>query len=139
MQPTNRPVLSQTGSWEQQRHCLVSSASTARSIPASSQQPCLMVCTAPRWMAVLISGCVTHLLLVTLCCICLQLERDPSERASCPFICIYKQGLRFQTGQLSGHHAEGQEVGQRTMCTCTAGVTSHQSSRLAGSKCTSVV
>lgn len=26
-QPTNRPVLSQTGSWEQQRRCLVSSAS----------------------------------------------------------------------------------------------------------------
>lgn len=29
-QPTNRPVLSQTGSWEQQRRCLVSSASSAR-------------------------------------------------------------------------------------------------------------
>lgn len=28
-QPTNRPVLSQTGSWEQQRRCLVSSASSA--------------------------------------------------------------------------------------------------------------
>lgn len=27
-QPTNRPVLSQTGSWEQQRRCLVSSASS---------------------------------------------------------------------------------------------------------------
>lgn len=27
-QPTNRPVLSQTGSWEQQRSCLVSSASS---------------------------------------------------------------------------------------------------------------
>lgn len=65
-QPTNRPVLFQTGSWEQQRHCLVSSASSTRCLPASSQQPCLMVCATPRWTAVLISACVTHLLLVTL-------------------------------------------------------------------------
>lgn len=58
-QPTNRPVLLQTGSWEQQRRCLVSSASSARCLPASSQQPCLMVCTTPCWTAVLISVCDT--------------------------------------------------------------------------------
>jgi len=66
-QPTNRPVLFQTGSWEQQRRCLVSSASSTRCLPASSQQTCLMVCTSPCWMADLISACVTHLLLVTSC------------------------------------------------------------------------
>lgn len=42
------------------------------SLPASSQQPlCLMVCTTPCWTAVLISACVTHLLLVRLRCACL--------------------------------------------------------------------
>lgn len=81
-QPTNRPVLFQTGSWEQQRRCLVSSASSARCLPASSQQPCLMVCTTPCWTAVLISACVTHLLLVMLRCACLRAEHD---RGKCTF------------------------------------------------------
>lgn len=34
--PTNRPVLSQTGSWEQQRRCLVSAASSARCLIATN-------------------------------------------------------------------------------------------------------
>lgn len=91
-QPTNRPVLFQTGSWEQQRHCLVSSASSTRCLPASSQQPCLMVCAAPCWTAVLISACVTHLLLVTLRCARLWAERDRGKRASCPSVLVYKLG-----------------------------------------------
>lgn len=37
-QPPHRPVLSQTEGWEQQRRCLVSSASSARYVPASSHK-----------------------------------------------------------------------------------------------------
>lgn len=105
---TNRPVLFQTGSWEQQRHCLVSSANSSRSLPTSSQQPCLMVCTTPCWTAVLISACVTHLLLVTLCCACLQVKRDLSKCASHPSVHVYRLGLSSQTGQHGRHHVEGQ-------------------------------
>lgn len=126
-QPTNRPVLFQTGSWEQQRRCLVSSAST-RCLAASSQQPCLMVCATPCWTAVLISACVTHLLLVTLCCACLRAKRDPGKCASHSSVRVYKQALRLQTGQHGRHGVEGQEALLDTKSTCAAGATSHQSS-----------
>lgn len=126
-QPTNRPVLFHRGSWEQQRRCLVSSASSVRCLPASSQQPLLMVRTTPCWTAVLISACVTHLLLVTLCCACLRAERDRGKCAPRPSVCVYKQGSRLQTGQHGTHHVEGQEAIRDTTCTCAAGVTSHQS------------
>lgn len=133
-QPTNSPVLSQTGSWEQQRHCLVSSASSARCLSASSEQPCLMVCTAPCWTAVLISACVTHLLLVTLCCACLWAERDRGKCASHPSVRVYKQDSRSQTGQHGAHSVGGQEALWDTTCTCAGAVSSHQSSKLAA-KC----
>ena len=67
-----------------------------------------MVCTTPCWTAVLISACVTHLLLVTLRCACLRAERDQGKRASHPSARVYKQGSRLQTGQHGTHHVGGQ-------------------------------
>lgn len=69
-----------------------------------------MVCTTPRWTAVLISACVTHLLLVTLRCACLRAESDRGKCGSHPSVRVYKQGSRLQTGQHGPHHAKGQEA-----------------------------
>lgn len=75
-----------------------------------SSQPHLMVCAAPRWTAVLISACVTHLLLVTLHRAHLRARRDRGKCASHPSVRLYKQGLCLQTGQHGAHHVEGQEA-----------------------------
>lgn len=109
-QPTNRPVLSQTGSWEQQRRCLVSSASSI--IITATMSPC--------WTAVLISACVTHLLLVTLRCACLRAECDRGKCISHPSVRVYKQGSRLQTGQHGTCHVVGQEALWDALCTCAA-------------------
>lgn len=74
------------------------------------RQPRLMVCTTPCWTAVLISACVTHLLLVTLRCARLRAKRDRGKSASHPSVRFYKQGLCLRTGQHGTHHVEGQEA-----------------------------
>lgn len=65
---------------------------------------------ARRWTAVLISACVTHLLLVTSYRARLRARRDRGKRASRPSVRLYKQGSRLQTGQHGAHHVGGQEA-----------------------------
>lgn len=96
-QPTNGPVLFQTESWEQQRRCLVSSASSARCLPASSQQTCLMVHKhiLDSWLD--FSLCDT-----SVPCRVVYVEYDQGKHGSHSSFQACKQGSSLHTGSVVG-------------------------------------
>lgn len=128
MQPTNRPVLSQTGSWEQQRRCLVSSASSVRLFAVSLPRHSAHVWRRARlragrlfWFSLCDTSVACHIAL----CPSVSWARPVQNVLLVPSVGVYNRGSCLPTGRRRTHHAEGQEALQNSLCTCAACVTSH--------------
>lgn len=120
--PTNRPVLFQTGSWEQQRRCLVSSASTPSTPP-----PCLVTANMSDGVqdSMLDGGwfdfslCDTSVACHVVLCPSVRQARPGQAGISWLLSCLQ---TAYKVVGLVGRSGGG---GRSTMCVCVAKVTSH--------------